>query len=591
METEKPFKEGHLLFPPHGVLGQLKKSWHKKYCQLFKSSKNGIERLEVFDNEEEVSKSASVRIITLENCIKIMQDAQKHQSYVFSIVTKTAIHHFASLTEKEMSDWITAFQSIAFKDDCSRQTIEEDNDLYCSSGEVYFFHFLAKCHFHGSPPKISWIKISAVTGFLKEHNNVLYSVFTVNLVPSEASTRCKLEPGSYTLVVASAAIQLRNSLDHRLLFTWPYRYIRRYGYREGKFTFEAGRKCDTGEGVFHLEHTNQQEIFRCLSSKMKSMRKLLSGETPSTPAIVCGDNQFQAALSMEARSRSPLPPSPTSATPLPDIDFSAMSQSSLKPLISPNIETKSVIINNITSVIKPKPKPLKPPRKHFQPQSPVKKLQDSENTSFDFSGIGRYRKLKNSDSHVNISQAITNVSDTTIPLAYDRVEVRKEAWRTMGVADLTHTEREESDTEEEVEFVKPPVIPEESNSIRPPGSKILLTQLSNKESMEDYDKLQHFGSSSKLNNNPGYRHIPPFGAPPPIPNSDRSVAPIDLHPSFNEYDVIDENMQACRLADDSHHGYGMIRKKSPPNAQNDLGPTHKLYNEQEYAVVQKPKKV
>lgn len=27
METEKPYKEGHLLFPPHGVLGQLKVSF------------------------------------------------------------------------------------------------------------------------------------------------------------------------------------------------------------------------------------------------------------------------------------------------------------------------------------------------------------------------------------------------------------------------------------------------------------------------------------------------------------------------------------------------------------------------------------
>lgn len=32
METEKPFKEGHLLFPPHGVLGQLKVSFT---CRLF----------------------------------------------------------------------------------------------------------------------------------------------------------------------------------------------------------------------------------------------------------------------------------------------------------------------------------------------------------------------------------------------------------------------------------------------------------------------------------------------------------------------------------------------------------------------------
>lgn len=34
-----------------------------------------------------------------------------------------------------MTDWICALQAVAFKDNASRQTIEEDNDLYCSSGD------------------------------------------------------------------------------------------------------------------------------------------------------------------------------------------------------------------------------------------------------------------------------------------------------------------------------------------------------------------------------------------------------------------------------------------------------------------------
>lgn len=29
-------------------------------------------------------------------------------------------------------------QAVAFKDDFSRQTIEEDNDLYCPSGEGWY---------------------------------------------------------------------------------------------------------------------------------------------------------------------------------------------------------------------------------------------------------------------------------------------------------------------------------------------------------------------------------------------------------------------------------------------------------------------
>jgi len=34
-----------------------------------------------------------------------------------------------------MTDWICALQAVAFGDNVSRQTIEEDNDLYCSSGD------------------------------------------------------------------------------------------------------------------------------------------------------------------------------------------------------------------------------------------------------------------------------------------------------------------------------------------------------------------------------------------------------------------------------------------------------------------------
>lgn len=51
------------------------------------------------------------------------------------LVTKVSIHHFAANSEDEMDEWLSAFQAVAFKDNVSRQTVEEDNDLYCSSGD------------------------------------------------------------------------------------------------------------------------------------------------------------------------------------------------------------------------------------------------------------------------------------------------------------------------------------------------------------------------------------------------------------------------------------------------------------------------
>lgn len=144
----------------------------------------------------------------------------------FTVTTKTATYDFNAPDNRSMSEWLSAIQSVAFPDNVSKITsIEEDNELYCSSGE---------------------------------------GVFNVKIYPSPASVRCGLsEFKSHTLVFTSTAIQLRSSDDgNKLLFTWPYCYIRRYGYKCGKFTFEAGRKCLSGEGTFFLEHSNQKEIFR-----------------------------------------------------------------------------------------------------------------------------------------------------------------------------------------------------------------------------------------------------------------------------------------------------------------------------------------
>ncbi|RZF32935.1 hypothetical protein LSTR_LSTR017289, partial [Laodelphax striatellus] len=261
----------------------------------------------------------------------------------------------------------------------------------------------------------------------------------------------------YTLVVTPSALQLRDVSEQAILFTWPYRFIRRYGYRAGKFTFEAGRKCESGEGTFHMEHSNQQEIFRCISSKMKNMRKLLTGE--SLPAIFCGDNQFNAALSMSARSRSPLPPSPTSATS-PLLDSDLVHISSVKPLMpvvldshEPRPAPRSL---NPPPLLKPKPQ--KPPRKNV----PIKPSTSSSPPNLPPPDP---RRCTDSDQ------------DTS---AYDDVEIRSEAWRTMGVDVMTHTER--------------PFATDESG-------KVFIQQTS----CNDYDRLQHLGPVSK--SNPGYKQI------------------------------------------------------------------------------------
>ena len=61
----------------------LQKSWHKKFCQLFKASSYGIDRLEIYDNQDEaLSHQVTQRIITLEACVKI---TPSNQPNVFTV--------------------------------------------------------------------------------------------------------------------------------------------------------------------------------------------------------------------------------------------------------------------------------------------------------------------------------------------------------------------------------------------------------------------------------------------------------------------------------------------------------------------------
>lgn len=145
---------------------------------------------------------------------------------------------------------------------------------------------------------------------------------------------------------------------------------------------------------------------------MKSMRKLLSGET-TPPILECGEAQLQAALTMEARSRTPLPPSPTTQH-LQDHIISG---------ISVDLENKlklksdlSVSNKNKLSLEKPipNPKPSKPSRKY----PPINRSSTDES------------HYEPDESHYE-----------PVERSYDEIEYRNNAWQTMGIASPSHTEQ------------------------------------------------------------------------------------------------------------------------------------------------------
>lgn len=320
------------------------------------------------------------------------------------------------------------------------------------------------------------------------------------------------------------------------MFTWPYRYIRRYGYRSGKFSFEAGRKCESGEGTFHFEYS--KEIFKCISTKMRNMKKLLNHETHS---LLCGDNQFQAALSMVARSRSPLPPSPTSATtPLIDSEICGFSQ--MKPMMQfYNSSSCNSFLVTSQDIIPP---PLKP--KMNQTDPPMGKLPEKPPR--------KVTPVK------EIEKEFTEVHEPLSLAAYDDVEVRNEAWRTMGVDFANHNDL----------FKAIPMQTVPHRTVSPKLEKSdnqKIIHIPNN-GLGNYDKLQHFGPASKHNTASGYKHIPI------ITNSVSNLR-------------FDEPIFACRRADD-FKGYGMIRKKNSVDASNEDVSKQFLSDDIKYAIVYQP---
>ncbi|XP_053572783.1 fibroblast growth factor receptor substrate 2 [Bombina bombina] len=51
---------------------------------------------------------------------------------------------------------------------------------------------------------------------------------------------------------------------------WPYLCLRRYGYDSNLFSFESGRRCQTGQGIFAFKCVRAEELFNMLQEIMQN---------------------------------------------------------------------------------------------------------------------------------------------------------------------------------------------------------------------------------------------------------------------------------------------------------------------------------
>lgn len=88
-----------------------------------------------------------------------------------------------------------------------------------------------------------------------------------------------VNPGKLEVTETDLVLHVRGKPS----LTWPLRSLRRYGYDNDLFSFESGRRCPTGAGIFGFQCHRAQSLFNLLQSKIQGNTGNTPNTVPSTP--------------------------------------------------------------------------------------------------------------------------------------------------------------------------------------------------------------------------------------------------------------------------------------------------------------------
>ncbi|XP_047407499.1 docking protein 2 [Sciurus carolinensis] len=257
---EVAVKQGFLHLQQQQTFG---KKWRRYGAALYGESGCALARLELQEGPEKPRRGeATRRVIRLSDCLRVAEAGGEASSprdtSAFILETKERLYLLAAPTA-ERGDWMQAICLLAFPgqrkgpsglEGKSGWPCMEENELYSSSA----------------------------TGVsLKE--------FAVTVRPTEASERCQLR-GPYILRVGLSALELWGGPESGTqLYEWPYSFLRRFGRDKVTFSFEAGRRCVSGEGKFEFE-TQGNEIFLALEEAITAQKDAVPPGPPRPPVTV-----------------------------------------------------------------------------------------------------------------------------------------------------------------------------------------------------------------------------------------------------------------------------------------------------------------
>ncbi|KAJ8286774.1 hypothetical protein GJAV_G00043150 [Gymnothorax javanicus] len=266
------------------------KKWKKVWSLVYGDSGCSVSRMELFDHQDAAeqterkrSKRKSKKVIRLSELVRVVTEKVPGSPQgCGSFLVETTEKSFLFAAEMaELEDWIQTLCETAFpmnqghKESWMTPSDQDsgmvENSIYCTSSgpkrrrtipTVINNNFRSQC--------LQWF--AAALAVLKD--------FHVKVKETATSAKCRLY-GAFVLRVDLHAIHLLDPKTGATHFTWPYQYIRKFGLTPSSFTFEAGRKSDSGEGVFELQTKRRDEIFNAVDSAIELQRKEGGSQSPT----------------------------------------------------------------------------------------------------------------------------------------------------------------------------------------------------------------------------------------------------------------------------------------------------------------------
>ncbi|XP_048066278.1 docking protein 2 [Megalobrama amblycephala] len=234
------------------------KKWRKVWSVLYRESSCSISRLEFFEFKDGAGstlekanrKQENKKVIKMNDCIRVSEsdvEGCPRDCGPFLVETTEKTFVFAVETA-ELDDWIQKLCEIAFPMSWADRGAVRGNSLHGEYEDVTMADNTLYCS-----------------------RETAMKDFKVTVRRTEASERCGLK-GTVLLRTDSDSLLLKEPKTGEVLYSWPYRFLRRFGRDKATFSFEAGRRCDSGEGNFEFDTKQGNAIFQSVEAAINLHR-------------------------------------------------------------------------------------------------------------------------------------------------------------------------------------------------------------------------------------------------------------------------------------------------------------------------------